>query len=111
MHLFDKNETLQSPEGYEIVALSAEGSYLRVEYRRELNRKVKNGLTSSVTTSTVVVFLNDMGREVARTENTTEVFVPEPHEDVPITAAMQFKNGLFLILAGISEVMSCHKRW
>ena len=111
MRVIDKNETLQSPEGYEIVALSAEGSYLRVEYRRELNRKVKNGLTSSVTTSTVVIFLNDFGREVARTENTTEMYLPEPHEEAPLTAKMQFKNGLYLILAGISEVMSCLKKW
>ena len=107
MKLWDKNETLQSPEGYEIVALSAEGAYLRVEYRRWLIRNAK-----FQSYSTVVIYLNDMGREVARVEDTAEEKFPEPPVVVvPITAAMQFKNGLYLILAGISEVMSCHKRW
>ena len=106
MNLWDKNETLQSPEGYEIVALSAEGSYLRVEYRRELKRTSKR-----VVTSTVVVFLNDFGREVARTEDTAEEKFPEPHVVVPLTTAMRLKNGLYLILAGINEVISCRKKW
>lgn len=107
MKVLDKNETLQSPEGYEIVALSAEGSYLRVEYRRWLKRSPK-----FQSYSTVVVFLNDFGREVARTEDTTEEKFPEPPVILtPLTWSMQFKNGLFLILAGISEVMSCLKKW
>jgi hypothetical protein len=106
MRLFDKNETLQPPEGYEIVALSAEGSYLRVEYRRQVARTSK-----FQSWSTVVVFLNDYGREVVRTEDTVEEKFPEPHVVAPLTAAMQFKNGLFLILAGISEVIACLKKW
>ena len=107
MHLFDKNETLQSPEGYEIVALSAEGSYLRVEYRRQLARTKK-----FQSYSTIIVYLNDIGREVVRTEDTAEEKFPEPPVVMtPLTAAMQFKNGLFLILAGISEVISCLKKW
>ena len=105
MRVIDKNETLQPPEGYEVVALSAEGSYLRVEYRRELTR------TPTVHSyATAVVFLNDFGREVARSIEKIEEKFPEPHVVAPFTAAMQFKNGLFLILAGLSEVISCLRR-
>ena len=106
MKLWDKNETLQPPEGYDIVALSAEGSYLRVEYRRQLARTKK-----FQSYSTVIVYLNNIGREVARVEDTAEEKFPEPHVVVPLTTAMRLKNGLYLILAGINEVISCLKKW
>lgn len=106
MKLWDKNETLQPPEGYEIVALSAEGSYLRVEYCRQLARTKK-----FQSYSTILVYLNDMGREVVRTEDIREEKFPEPHAVAPLTTGMRFKNGLYLILAGINEVISCHKKW
>lgn len=75
MNLIDKNQTLLPPEGYEFTGLSAEGAYLRLEYRRIGADKV----------STVTIYLNDWGREVVRSVNDSvdpvveaEKF-PQPH--------------------------------
>ena len=54
----DKNERLLIPDGYVFTNISAEGSFLRVEFRhlRSENVAVMN------------IYLNDFGREVLRTE-------------------------------------------
>ena len=61
MNLFDKNQTLIAPEGAQISGVFAEGSFLRVSYQQTL-------LGEPSRYKIIDVFLNDMGREVLRTE-------------------------------------------
>ena len=75
MEFFDKNLTLEPPEGYTFSAVQAEGAYLRVEYRQFVydlaqGRNTKENITT--------IYLNDMGREVARSMTTILVPQPEP---------------------------------
>jgi hypothetical protein len=56
MNVADINKHLKIPDGYKVTHLCAEGSFLRVECRR----------LSDDSVSVVDIYLNDMGREVAR---------------------------------------------
>ena len=59
MILRDVNKSWIPPQGYGLVSLSAEGSFLRLVYRQKLAEGH----------STVTVYLNDTGREVLRTQD------------------------------------------
>ena len=59
MNVTDINQHLKIPDGYKITGLSGDGSYLKIECRRLRDDSV----------SVVTVFLNDMGREVIRSED------------------------------------------
>ena len=58
MVIRDKNETLQQPEGYALYSVQGEGAYLRLEYRLFEYNPARY--------AAIIVYLNDMGREVAR---------------------------------------------
>ena len=58
MNVTDINQHLKIPDGYKITGLSGDGSYLKIECRRLRDDSV----------SVVTIFLNDMGREVIRSE-------------------------------------------
>lgn len=62
MILSDKNQSWQPPEGYGLASLSAEGSFLRLVYRKQ----------TEVGHVVITVYLNDMGREVLRTQDTID---------------------------------------
>lgn len=82
--LFDVNHSWSPPAGYEIVNVSAKGSYLEVLYAKRRDGDLE---------SEVRVYLNDTGREVCRFAETWEpkVLVPEPVTDpMPLTRWQKF---------------------
>ena len=73
MKVTDKNQTLVPPEGYTFIFVSAEGGYLRLQYQKILS----NSMSVPKEEWTAVVYLNDQGREVLRTEEKRDIF-PDP---------------------------------
>lgn len=69
MKLTDMNETLVPPEKYNLDTAYTEGSYLVLRY----TQTQENGFTSHV-----IIFLNDQGREVIRTEDWMPPEAPTP---------------------------------
>jgi hypothetical protein len=65
MKITDINQTLKQPEGFELYDVRADGAYLRLEYNKtiyvEATRTAKGW-------KSVIIYLNDFGREVVRTE-------------------------------------------
>lgn len=102
MEIFDKNQTLQPPEDYWVHSVSADGSYLRLEYRQGL---CATGTTAVIGENTVVVFLNDAGREVLRTQR-EEVWLPSPE---PVGRWFRFRDGCLIVLGGLQEMMIWRK--
>ena len=87
MILTDFNQTLHRPaEGFEVVDVRAEGAYLRVEFNRT---KYVDDPTDRCTGQkavgwdSVVLYLNDQGREVLRTEWFTKIAPPLPTREIP----------------------------
>jgi hypothetical protein len=99
MVLLDKNQTLQPPEGYTLRAVAADGAYLRATYDKTLRPHV---------VSKVVVYLNDQGREVARSIDETDysAFAPKP-EPPPAPRRFRFRNGFLIALQGLQEMLKC----
>lgn len=96
--IIDKNQTLQPPEGYELKGTKAEGSYLRLYYRKFL----------SGGESTIMVYLTDQGREIARTIEDYYYEIPEeaPAPVIPVGRWFRFKNGFLIALMGLQEMFS-----
>jgi hypothetical protein len=94
MRFLDKNETLNAPKGFILRGVTAEGAYLRAEYWRRFS----NG------DDIAVVYLNDMGREVARTMDT--IYLPQPAVQPPAPVGRRFRirNGFLIALHGIQEM-------
>lgn len=69
MKLIDKNESWLPPVGYDLSKITAEGAFLRLDYYASLPNS--NGGEKHI-----VVFVNDMGREVMRAIET--YFPPTP---------------------------------
>jgi hypothetical protein len=107
MILIDKNQTLQPPEG-ELTSVISEGSYLRVSYCLEMERTPE-----CVTKHYTTVYLNDQGREVARTLEELQYPVypveeaPTPQERPPVGFWYRFCAGFDLMLLGFWEIISC----
>ena len=100
MTLYDKNQTLLPPAGYLFTRLRAEGSFLRVEYRR----------IDSENVSVVTIYLNDMGREVVRSVDEEDLdleIFPEPQflSKKHLTRWSRFKLWLSLSIYGIREMI------
>jgi hypothetical protein len=94
MVIIDKNQTLEAPQGFKFYGVSAEGAYLRLEYQR----RFANG------DDFAVIYLNDMGREVARAMNT--IYLPQPvvHPPAPVGRRFRICNGFLIALQGIQEM-------
>jgi len=98
----DKNETLQPPEGFLLQYVKPEGEYILVEYRRLDSQSAFGG-----SYSTVLIYLNSMGREVLRTTNQTEWTqprAPEVWRRPEISRWYRIKAGFYLALEGIKEM-------
>lgn len=110
MILHDMNQSWKPPAGMSVISVRAEGAYLRVEY----HAATTDADTKTRSEKAVVVFVNDMGREVMRTENTRRFFgpvMPSLVEKPESTSAwVRFKNGFFMILIGIEEMIICLKK-
>jgi hypothetical protein len=91
----DKNQTLEAPVGYKFSGSEPMGAFLRVEYRRQVEAR-ENILT---------IYLNDMGREVARSEHQVllPLFAPVTRP-APVARRFRIKNGFLIMLQGIQEM-------
>lgn len=98
----DKNQSWQPPENYKFYGACADGSFLRVEYRQII---FKTGTRLVIAKNIVVIYVNDQGREVARTFS--RVSVPQTVEVptyAPVARRFRIKNGFLLGLQGIQEM-------
>src|ERR1700676_3038443 len=93
MVFVDKNQTLQPPVGYKCVGVVANGAYLQVIYISGVSR--------------IVVYLNDMGREVGRTETALPLPTPIKPKQEPISRWFRFRNGWLIVLEGLTELIRC----
>ena len=105
--LHDRNQTLEPPEGFAIQYVKPEGEYIVIEYRR-VNCVHEGGGSYS----TVIIYLNSMGREVIRTTNETEWVMPSRKAEVwmaprPISRWFRIKAGFYLALLGMEEMLKC----
>lgn len=102
MNIVDKNQTLEPPAGYDLCDVCAEGSYLRLAYHKNFEGRH----------SSLVIYLTDMGREIARTieEYQEPQSEPEPKAYAPIARRFRFRNGWLLLLEGIREIIRCLKK-
>src|ERR1035437_10341266 len=109
IRLYDKNETLQAPGGFQLHHVSAQGSYLRLVYSLFIRHPET---FVSVSEAIVVIYLNDEGREVIRTVD--ETFYPvelAPNPDpLPVSRWYRFCNGWLLALQGLQEMSKCLSR-
>lgn len=102
MELRDINQSWTPPAGYKFFGIRAVGSYLLVEYR----------LRDTGCWLIVTIYVNDQGREVERTLDAEEIF-SDPEliaEPPPVGWWFRFKNGFYLALFGLQEMLACHKR-
>ena len=96
MTFLDKNHTLEPPKDHTFYGVTAEGAYLRAEYRRRFS----NG------DDIVVIYLNDTGREVARAMTT--VYLPQPiSAPAPVGRWYKFRNAFYMTLEGLQEMIRC----
>ena len=102
----DMNRSWNPPENYVFTNIVVDGAYLRVEYRQKVYR---TGTTKIVGENIVIVFVNDQGREVARSKQRVElpVLKPEPEVKPPLTRWARFCTGFYLVLAGLEEMIKC----
>lgn len=98
MILHDMNQSWTPPVGYTFVSLHPHGGYLLASFEQLLPNH----------TNKVVVFLNEAGREVARTEFQEwlpRVIAPPK----PVLRRSRFLNGFYLFLAGLQEMIKWRK--
>src|SRR6267142_7265442 len=98
--LHDMNQSWTPPEGYWFDSISAQGAYLVVQYHQSL---FVPGTRTVKSQNQVVIYLNDIGREVSRThEQKFYPVLPEPVQKTPdpISSWVRFKNGFFMVLIG-----------
>jgi hypothetical protein len=117
MNIVDINGWLKPSEGYQIDSVRAEGAYLRVEYK---HMHPVDSDPDSFIWDREVIYLNDTGREVARTQ--TEVRLPkeirfpisQPTPESPavlsVGAWFRFKNGFLILLEGLKEMIQCRSK-
>lgn len=99
----DKNQSWTPPEGMPLFKVCIDGSFLLLEYRLDLE---EIGWTNRFNQTTVIV--NDQGREVGRVLGKYGDRVP-PQPPAPVDRRWQsmLLNGVYLILAGFEEIISC----
>jgi hypothetical protein len=86
MILKDVNQTLVPPAGFDLYDVRAEGSYLRLEYNQT---KYDANMTAVGWTATIL-YLNDQGREVLRTEQYIAIAPKLPPGNVSIPKPWYF---------------------
>jgi hypothetical protein len=94
MRFIDKNQTLDAPKDFKVRHVRAEGAYLRVEY----GRRFPDG------DDIAVLYLNDMGREVARIVTTVYLPPMPPAPPAPVGRKFRIKNGFLIALQGLQEM-------
>ena len=101
----DMNQSWMHPDG-EVVAINGIGPCLQVVFVSELKvSTVVNGL------KTTAVYVNEMGREVMRTEECE--YFPErvvAAEPLSVSRWFRFKDAMLLTLEGLLEMAKCLKK-
>ena len=106
--LRDMNQSWTQPEGFDFVNLEPCGGWLVATFQEHHDGDdVVRGWTV-----VVKVYLQEMGREVARTTETIldPVVEFQQPEKKPIPARFKFWGGWLLVLAGLEEMIKCHKK-
>lgn len=102
--LHDMNQSWTPPEGFTCEDVKPEGAYLVITYSRRLDgdQIVRGGVR------VVKIYLQDMGREVARSIQDILDPIEPPHIPKPKSVARRFKfwNGFLLALQGIQEMFT-----
>ena len=105
MILHDMNQSWTPPAGYSFAFAVAHGSYLSVVYHQTADTETQH------VRNIVEIFLNDMGREVMRTEDTATWPIVKPKPDaLPVGRWFRFKNGFYIALQGLQEMTRCLKK-
>lgn len=104
IEITDTNKWLKPPAGYELDSFDARGAYLCARYKQ---RQVLPDAQPAIGFSIVEIFLNEDGREVARTKwfetFTTYAMLPP----LPVTRRQRFIIGWRKVWIGLQEVLSC----
>jgi hypothetical protein len=101
----DMNRTLVAPAGYKFYGAVADGAFLRVEFRQPV---FKPETLIVIARNIVVIWLNDMGREVARTYGQVFIQTPVKMSNLqPVARRFRIKNGFLLMLHGLQEMTRC----
>lgn len=100
------NRSWEAPDGFNFDGVTAEGAYLRVVFRRVVKNK-----STEREYSVVTIFINDIGREVFRTEREEHFYLSAPELPIPpaplVTRRARFLNAVYLVLAGLQEMRKC----
>ena len=105
MLLRDMNQNWTPPDGFVFQDVTASGAYLQVRYTQSFAATpiFRQGQHQ------VVIYVNDMGREVMRTTDT--LLAPpireEEPEPLPVGRRFRFKNGFLIVLQGLEEMIKC----
>lgn len=113
MILRDMNLSWTPPADMTLHSVRVEGGYILVKYWQPV-LSTQDG--APLSEKSVVVFINEMGREVMRTETIHDW--PQPVYGLPGVAKKpeptscwtRFKNGFFMMLIGIEEMIQCRKK-
>lgn len=112
MILYNKNQSWTPPEGYNLKSVKSEGAYLQVVFIKPISKPGWKDVYSEV-----IVYANDVGREVMRTEASYGRILEEEIKKpivIPIKRStnrwQRFCTGCYLILAGLQEMSRCHKK-
>lgn len=109
MILHDTNKSWTPPAGYRLSSFDTRGAYIYVKY---VQLFFKPGTRTALGQNVVIVYLNDQGREVARTEECERFpILSEPEPPEPVSRRSRFLNGFYLVLAGLQEMTKCLKSW
>jgi hypothetical protein len=101
----DFNQTLVPPSGLRVVDVMVDGAYLQVTYSDRPDDEEYD------VEHRVSIFLNDQGREVARTEELLQWPVSKPAlEPPPVGSWYQFREGFYTALLGLQEMFRCLNR-
>jgi hypothetical protein len=108
MILSDMNKSWKAPEGYTFQKVTARGAYLMVKYVR------RQDVPGWLVEDQIVIYVNDMGREVMRDEGLVSWPVPVAAvvESNPTLVGRWFriKNGWLIVLHGLQEMIKCLKK-
>ncbi len=105
MEFFDKNLSWEPPVGYHFSSVVAEGAYLKLAYSNSVSTE---GKWPTRVTNIINIYLNDQGREVARTavrivDAPPELLAPPK----PVAWRFRFWNAVLLTLHGLQEIGRC----
>ena len=100
MRFLDKNQTLRAPEGYVFRSADPDGAYLRLTYYQPVYSLAEE---RTIGENAIVIYLNDMGREVGR--SVASYRWPAPVVEFgPMPRKFRFKNGFLIVLQGLQEM-------